>query len=36
VPDTIVPVIEPTEIELRILRDLDPGRQRDLEFPRQT
>lgn len=30
-----VPAVEPTEDELRILRDLDPGRQRDLEFPRQ-
>jgi len=34
VPETAVPVIEPTEGELRILRDLDPGRKRDLEFPR--
>src|SRR5438309_279683 len=33
-PEGPVPVLEPTEEELRILRDLDPGRQRDLEFPR--
>jgi len=29
-----VSIIEPTEEELRILRDLDPDRKRDLEFPR--
>ena len=34
VPETPVPVIEPTEEELRILRGLDPDRKRDLEFPR--
>ncbi len=34
VPQTAVSVLEPTLEELRILRDLDPGRQRDLEFPR--
>ena len=33
-PEAPVPVLEPTEEELRILSDLDPGRQRDLEFPR--
>jgi glutaconate CoA-transferase subunit B len=33
VPRTSVPVLEPTEEELRILQNLDPGRQRDLEFP---
>lgn len=34
VPETSVPIIEPTEGELRILRELDPDRKRDLEFPR--
>lgn len=33
VPRTSVPVLEPTEEELGILQNLDPGRQRDLEFP---
>ncbi len=35
-PPSPVPVLEPTEEELRIIRDLDPGRQRDLEFPRDA
>ena len=35
-PKTSVPVLEPTEQELRTIRDLDPGRQRDLEFPRRS
>jgi glutaconate CoA-transferase, subunit B len=34
VPESSVPIIEPTEGELQILRDLDPERKRDLEFPR--
>lgn len=35
VPQAPVPVMEPTEKELRILQDLDPGRRRDMEFSRQ-
>ncbi len=35
VPATPVPVLEPTEEEIRLLEDLDPQRQRDLEFPRR-
>lgn len=35
-PQTDVPVLEPTEDELRIIQGLDPLRQRDLEFPGQT
>jgi len=35
-PPSPVPVVEPTEEELRIIRDLDPERQRDLEFPRDA
>jgi glutaconate CoA-transferase subunit B len=34
-PGTSVPIIEPTEDELRILRELDPDRKRDWEFPRE-
>ncbi len=33
-PQTPVPVLEPTEEELRLVRALDRTRQRDLEFPR--
>jgi glutaconate CoA-transferase subunit B len=33
-PRTSVPIFEPTEEELRILRDLDPDRKREWEFPR--
>ena len=33
-PQGPVRVFEPTEDELRILGDLDPGRRRELEFPR--
>jgi len=35
-PPAPVPVLEPTEEELRIVRALDPGRQRNLEFPRDA
>lgn len=35
-PPSPVPVLEPTEEELRSIRDLDPERQRDLEFPRDA
>jgi glutaconate CoA-transferase subunit B len=34
VPATPVPVLAPTEAEIRMLQELDPERQRDLEFPR--
>ncbi len=34
VPEAPVPVLEPTEEEIRMLEELDPERQRDLEFPR--
>jgi glutaconate CoA-transferase, subunit B len=33
-PQTDVPVLEPTEDELRIIQGLDPLRQRDLDFPK--
>jgi glutaconate CoA-transferase subunit B len=36
IPGAPVPVLEPTNEELRILSDLDPGRQRNLEFPRDA
>ena len=34
-PPTPVPVLEPTAEEISTLQELDPGRQRDLEFPRR-
>jgi glutaconate CoA-transferase, subunit B len=33
-PATQVPVLEPTEEEISVLREIDPQRQRDLEFTR--
>jgi glutaconate CoA-transferase subunit B len=32
-PDSVIPVLEPTEEEVRMLRTLDPERYREREFP---